>query len=157
MTRNLLHPAFALAIATGLVGAVVTTPASAADGRPVRVVFENVNPPTGKIWVSLCTRQELPKRDKGGCSGQALIAAAEGASHVFSGAAPGVYVVTAYHDENDNGALDFDTRGIPAEATGNSGNAVGSFGPPTFDQMKFELPAGAEELVLTIIMRRIGE
>jgi uncharacterized protein (DUF2141 family) len=138
-------------------GAGVSLPAAAAEGRPLRVVFKNVSPPTGKIWLSLCSEQELPKRDEGKCSGHAQIEASEGASHVFTGASAGVYVVTAYHDDNDNGALDFDTRGIPAEATGNSGNAVGSYGPPTFDQMKFELSPGADELVLTIFMRRIGE
>lgn len=127
-------------------------------GQSLRLTFRNVRPETGKIWISLCTEQELPKRDDGGCSGHVTIPASDGAEYVFEGFPAGIYAATAFHDDNDNGALDFDTRGLPAEALGNSRNAVGSFGPPTFEQMKFELAPKAtspEALAITIRMQRI--
>ena len=124
-------------------------------GQPIEVRFRNVSPEAGTIWISLCSKEELPKRDEGACRGRAQISATEGAKYVFEDISAGVYALTAYHDEDNNGWLDFDTRGLPIEATGNSQNAVGSYGPPTFEQMKFELkPAashsGPHKLVVTL-------
>ncbi|MEL7454796.1 MAG: DUF2141 domain-containing protein [Pseudomonadota bacterium] len=134
-------------------------PAASETGQPIQVVFRNVKPQAGTIWISLCTEQELPNRDEGGCRGRAKIMAVEGAEYIFDDMPPGVYAVTAYHDEDDNGWLDFDTRGFPIEATGNSQNAVGSFGPPTFDQMKFTLPvadAGLDPYKIIIRLQRLS-
>ncbi|MEM7702624.1 MAG: DUF2141 domain-containing protein [Pseudomonadota bacterium] len=127
-------------------------------GQPVKVLFTGINPETGTLWISLCTREEVPKISQGGCAHSAKIAAKEGAEHTFNPSAPGVYVISAYHDDNDNGQLDFDDQGIPFEAIGNSRNAVGEFGPPSFDQTKFDVRARSQApqaLSLTIEMRRI--
>jgi uncharacterized protein (DUF2141 family) len=56
----------------------------------------------------------------------------------FPGLTAGPYAVLVFHDENDNGTLDHGVFG-PAEPLGFS-NAVGhSFGPPSFEQVKFLL------------------
>ncbi len=47
------------------------------------------------------------------------------------------YAVSVYHDKNSNGELDKNFLGIPQEGFAFSNNAMGSFGPPTFDQAKF--------------------
>lgn|GEM_PF-2892075 len=127
-------------------------------GQPIQVTFRNVKPETGKIWISLCSEEEFPERDEGKCRGRVQIEASEGAQYNFEGIEAGVYALTAYHDEDGNGWLDFDTRGLPIEATGNSRNAVGSFGPPTFDQMQFELMPvenRAKPLELVVTLRRL--
>lgn len=108
-------------------------------GQTIIVRFSNIEPATGTLWISLCSEAEFPDLTKGRCRGSAKIPAKPGAYYIFQGIAAGTYAITAFHDENDNGALDFDDRGIPFEATGNSQNAMGFFGPPTFDQMKFRL------------------
>ncbi|MEM1197241.1 MAG: DUF2141 domain-containing protein [Pseudomonadota bacterium] len=126
--------------------------------QSVRVRFTGVSPEEGKLWISLCTREEAARLAQGGCSQNAQIPAVENAEHMFKSAAPGTYMISAFHDDNDNGRLDFDQQGIPFEAIGNSRNAVGEFGPPTFDQVKFELrplSETAQTLSLTIEMRRI--
>lgn len=137
----------------------VSAPVAEETGQPIQVIFRNVRPQTGTIWISLCTEEELPNRDEGGCQGRAQIKAVEGAEYVFDDIPTGIYAMTAYHDEDDNGWLDFDTRGLPMEATGNSRDAVGSYGPPTFDQMKFTLPpanGNSDVYRITIRLRRLS-
>lgn len=52
---------------------------------------------------------------------------------------PGKYAFRYFHDENKNKKLDTNWIGIPNEGYGFSNNAEGSFGPPSFDEMVFEI------------------
>ena len=61
----------------------------------------------------------------------------------------GTYAIAIYHDENNNGKLDSNFIGIPKEGTGASNNAKGKFGPPKFEDAKFEHQKN--ETVLTTI------
>ena len=51
---------------------------------------------------------------------------------------PGVYAVTCYHDANSNGKMDFETNGMPLEDYGATNNVM-NYGPPRFNDAKFEL------------------
>jgi len=52
---------------------------------------------------------------------------------------PGRYAVTAYHDENANGRLDFDPTGVPTEGYGVSNDARNPLAPPEFAKAAFEV------------------
>jgi uncharacterized protein (DUF2141 family) len=52
---------------------------------------------------------------------------------------PGRYAITAYHDENANGTLDFDPTGVPTEGYGVSNDARNPLAPPEFAKAAFEL------------------
>ena len=52
---------------------------------------------------------------------------------------PGRYAVTAYHDENGNGRLDFDPTGVPTEGYGVSNDARELLAPPRFAKAAFEV------------------
>ena len=52
---------------------------------------------------------------------------------------PGKYAVTAYHDENGNGRLDFDPTGVPTEGYGVSNDERNPLAPPEFAKAAFEL------------------
>lgn len=54
----------------------------------------------------------------------------------------GEYAVSVYHDKNDNNELDQNFLGIPTEGFGFSNNAMGTFGPPSFDQAKIQIDSG---------------
>jgi uncharacterized protein (DUF2141 family) len=56
----------------------------------------------------------------------------------FENVAPGTYAVMIFHDENDNGKMDFDTTGMPLESYGMSNNPM-LYGPPNFGDAKFIL------------------
>lgn len=52
---------------------------------------------------------------------------------------PGFYAISSFHDENANSNLDTNFLGIPKEPYGFSNNASKPFGPPDFDEAKFEV------------------
>jgi uncharacterized protein (DUF2141 family) len=51
----------------------------------------------------------------------------------------GTYAIAIFHDENMNGRLDKNMFGVPKEGYGFSNISKRSFGPPKFEDAKFEL------------------
>ena len=58
---------------------------------------------------------------------------------VIENLAHGTYGFSFFHDVNDNGKLNKNFLGIPKEPYGFSNNEKGSFGPPDFDKISFEV------------------
>ena len=54
----------------------------------------------------------------------------------------GIYAFGVFHDENNNQSIDQNWLGIPTEGFAFSNNAMGNFGPPSYDQAKFTLLKG---------------
>lgn len=67
---------------------------------------------------------------------------------------PGEYAVSAYYDENANGELDTNFFGIPSEAVGFSNSPSSSFGPPGFEESRFEFYGSGR---MTIRLKKIGD
>ncbi len=132
-----------------------------APGRPLQLTFVNVEPEKGTLFVSVCTEEQTRARyanEPHTCVSSARTPAKNGAVVTLDDIPAGTYAAIAFHDDNDNGLLDFDDRGIPFEATGNGRNARGSFGPATFAQMAFDLAPASEEpsaLEFTVSMYRV--
>jgi len=149
-------------VALGLAAVALSAGCSSADPtiepgtHQVSVTFTGVKSETGMIWASLCTEEEHAKLGEEPCSSYGRVDAVEGAVLAFPDVESGIYAISAFHDDNANGALDFDTRGIPFEPTGNSGNARGFFGPPSFDQMKFVLTGPGTDAPHTIDIELTG-
>ena len=57
----------------------------------------------------------------------------------FDSLKQGVYAISVFHDINSNKELDSNFIGIPTEPYAFSNNAKGSFGPPKFEDCKFEI------------------
>ena len=53
---------------------------------------------------------------------------------VFENLQPGDYALSVIHDENENSELDSNAFGIPKEGFAFGNNALGSFGPPSFEK-----------------------
>jgi uncharacterized protein (DUF2141 family) len=71
---------------------------------------------------------------------------AETALCVFRGIPEGVYGLSAFHDENENGKLDTNFLGMPTEDYCASRNARGTFGPPSFEDARFSYRGGTKRL-----------
>jgi uncharacterized protein (DUF2141 family) len=69
---------------------------------------------------------------------------------VFDDLKPGKYAISIIHDENDNGEVDKKAFGIPKEGLGFSNNAMGKFGPPTFEESSFTL-SGEKEISIKML------
>jgi uncharacterized protein (DUF2141 family) len=65
---------------------------------------------------------------------------------IFHKVPKGVYGISAYHDENSNKKLDTNFVGMPTEDYCASRNARNTFGPPSFDDAKFEFTGGTKRL-----------
>jgi uncharacterized protein (DUF2141 family) len=57
------------------------------------------------------------------------------------------YAIAAYHDANGNEKLDKNFFGVPKEGYGFSNNARGTFGPPSFEKVAFQLISEKNKLV----------
>lgn len=69
---------------------------------------------------------------------------------VFDNVPVGTYAVSIIHDSNENGELDSNLFGIPKEGFGFSNDAMGTFGPPSFDKAKLVV---SSMTVATVKMR----
>jgi uncharacterized protein (DUF2141 family) len=60
-------------------------------------------------------------------------------SFLFDDIPAGEYALALFHDENSNYKLDQNFLGIPQEGFGFSNNAMGTFGPPSYSEAKFQV------------------
>lgn len=62
----------------------------------------------------------------------------------------GEYAIKVFHDENGNDELDTRIFGIPKEKYGFSNNAKGSFGPPDYEDARFQLASPKHKISIQI-------
>lgn len=123
-------------IGAAVLAASLAIAAQAAAGD-LTVQLTGVQARPGKVYSTLSTRETLFR--EGGRT--AVSDAADGVVTVtFSDVAPGDYAFMAYHDENEDGRMQMSPTGMPAEGWALS-NSEQLMGPPTFDVMKFTVPA----------------
>lgn len=60
----------------------------------------------------------------------------------FTDVPDGTYAISSYHDEDENGTLNMFLGMFPTESYGCSNGAKGYFGPPTWEDAKFEVSGG---------------
>ncbi|MFT6050301.1 MAG: hypothetical protein ACI9KI_002040 [Patiriisocius sp.] len=67
----------------------------------------------------------------------------------FQNIPAGVYAVSIFHDENDNGKMDSNFMGIPKEDYACSNDASAFMGPPKWDDAKFQLKEN-KSIIITL-------
>jgi uncharacterized protein (DUF2141 family) len=90
------------------------------------------------------------KGEKAVASGQCMISPEKTAHFAIPKLAPGVYAVTLFHDENNNGKLDAKAFGIPKEGFGFSRDPKIRMGPPRFKDAAFAITGAGPERTITI-------
>lgn len=71
--------------------------------------------------------------------GKVASATADSVAVHFSDVPPGIYGISVIHDRNDNGELDTNIFGIPGEGFAFGNNAMGMFGPPSFEKASVKI------------------
>jgi uncharacterized protein (DUF2141 family) len=71
-------------------------------------------------------------------------------SFTFMGIDTGMYAVSVFHDENSDKQVNSNFIGIPTEGIGVSNNVKGHFGPPKFDDAKFDFNQAGETITIAI-------
>ena len=75
---------------------------------------------------------------------------------VFSDVPFGEYVLAVFHDENSNGELDTNKRGIPLEALGVSNNVKLKLGPPKYESALFKMGDSLNAMTITLQQYNAG-
>ncbi len=105
-------------------------------GISITVTVDNVKNDTGKVSFALHTKDTFMKGN-GIMNTETEIKDGK-VTITFENVQPGDYAIMALHDENENERMDFRENGMPLESYGTSNNIM-AFGPPQYDDAKFNV------------------
>ncbi|MCH6201605.1 DUF2141 domain-containing protein [Aquiflexum sp. LQ15W] len=75
----------------------------------------------------------------------------DGIAIVDFGSIPeGTYALSVFHDSQNTGKLRTNSFGIPRDGYGFSNDAMGTFGPPTFEKAAFKVTAGKNNVSIKL-------
>lgn len=116
---------------------VFTSQITAQDNFSVTVKVNGLKSNDGQVFIALYNSEEdwLENVFKGTTSA----ISEKTCTVVFEDIPNGIYAVSIFHDENNNGKMDKNFMGIPKEDYGCSNDASGFMGPPKWKDAKFDL------------------
>ena len=112
------------------------------------VKVENIKEVKGSLRIAIYNHEDHFLSKEVASDGRAI--QNESITFSFEGLENGMYAVSIFHDENNNGKLDSNLMGIPSEPYAFSNNAKGLFGPPSFEDCKFEISGSEKQIVITL-------
>ena len=124
-------------IVTSLIIGILIYQSQVQENFSIEVTVQDVANNDGKIFLALYNSETnfLEKSYKGTKSEIMN----NSSTTTFEDIPSGVYAISVFHDENDNGKMDTNFMGIPKEDYGCSNDASGFMGPPKWKDAKFEL------------------
>ncbi|WP_299434771.1 DUF2141 domain-containing protein [uncultured Maribacter sp.] len=114
----------------------------------IEVEIQDIDNSNGQVLVGLYNSEELwlKKKYKG-----AVAKILEGKSiATFIDIPEGIYAISVFHDEDKDGKLKTNFLGIPSEDTGSSNNAPAMFGPPKWEDAKFEVKENTVKQIINL-------
>lgn len=112
----------------------------------LEVVVKNVKEAKGNVRVGIFKDEKTFLKEA--VIGKVVKATTGEVTVVFDNVPAGTYAVSVIHDENENGELDSGMFGIPKEGFGFGNDAMGTFGPPSFQ--KASIIIGEEPKIISI-------
>ena len=108
------------------------------NGNSVTVTVSGISELKGEIAIGVYNNEEsYTKGDH--FTGEFVKADKETVTYTFENIPEGVYAIKIYHDKNSNKKMDRNFMKIPTEGYAFSNNVFGTFGPPKFEKVKFEV------------------
>jgi len=130
------------AVLTGALATSLAARASEPAGNDLRIDVSGLRNAKGKVHACLTQdRAYFPDCKADARALRVSVAASDASELRFDALAVGSYALSIIHDENGNGKLDTFAR-IPREGYGFSRNPPMRFGPPRFDEARFNLLPG---------------
>jgi uncharacterized protein (DUF2141 family) len=126
-------------VAIALVGYATATLASDSKAGDLEISVKGLKSDKGVLVVALLSSAAMYDAGDEVFRDASLPIRDGRASVTFEGLPYGSYAVKTYHDANSNGKLDTNFVGFPKEGFGFSNDAMGRFGPPTFEEASFDL------------------
>lgn len=115
------------------------------------IKFSGMTSSNGNIKVAICNSEQNYKDHRSPFIGKDVPIKNNTAVFEIEDIPSGEYAVKAFHDEDANDDLNTNFLGIPIEDYGFSNNARGIFGPPSWNEAKFNL--SSETSVIEIIIK----
>lgn len=115
------------------------------------IKFSGMTSSNGNIKVAICNSEQNYKDHRSPFIGKDVPIKNNIAVVEIEDLPSGEYAVKAFHDEDANDDLNTNFLGIPIEDYGFSNNARGIFGPPSWNEAKFNL--STETRVIEIIIK----
>ncbi|RKR07900.1 uncharacterized protein (DUF2141 family) [Maribacter vaceletii] len=114
----------------------------------IEVEIHDIDSSNGQVLIGLYNSEELwLKKTYKGAVGKIL----EGKSiATFVDVPEGIYAISVFHDEDKDGKLKTNFLGIPSEDTGSSNNAPAMFGPPKWEDAKFEVKKNTVKQIINL-------
>jgi len=112
---------------------------SHAWAETLTVVIENIEAAEGHLMVRVLQGEEEFKAEREAVTAIKQRAIVGAITFAISNLPAGEYGLQVMHDQNDNGKLDSNFIGIPTEPWAFSNNATGKMGPPSWEDVKFQL------------------
>lgn len=115
----------------------------------LNITFSDVESTKGKLVLSIYTSESSFK------SKEALLKSTiplngQKLEYKNQNLQPGYYMITVFHDLNDNNKFDRNFMGIPKEPYGVSNNAKEKFGPPKYENARFYYDGNSLKLMIKI-------
>ena len=105
------------------------------EKRTITIVVPNITSNVGEVKYALYNQETFMKAPLQAKSSKIE----KGKSIVtFENIEPGTYAVVCFHDKNGNNTMDFQPNGMPSEDFGATNNVM-NFGPPQFEDAKFDV------------------
>lgn len=120
--------------------------AQSESASEITVTVENIKSDNGTLMFGVYSEKTFMKAKPEYYAKSDIV---EGvASVTFKDIPPGTYAISCFHDKNNNSQMDFEPTGMPLEPYGISNNKINSYGPPVWEDAKFEL--GEESMNMTL-------
>ena len=135
---------FRLFISAIFLGSIV----SVAHAGELVVLVENVKSDQGTVRAAIFnTAKNFTATPH---ARQAVAAKIGTVSITFRNLQTGQYAVAVFHDMNGNEKLDINIAGMPVEPYGFSRDAIGLFGPPSFEDASFQVDGAAKAVNINL-------
>jgi uncharacterized protein (DUF2141 family) len=135
---------FPVIAATALLSIAAPVSAFAADDAApttLTVTVSNIQSLSGSLQIGVF-RSEAGWDGNEAINGAVVTVDEATETATIHGLAPGDYALKMYHDVNGDGAMGTNLMGIPTEPFAFSNNAVGRFGPASWDAAMFTVSTG---------------
>ncbi len=106
------------------------------EAQPLEVQINQIKDGSGVLMVALYQTENTFTHHP--WKGQVQPAGKGTVKVAFQDIPPGEYAISVIHDANKNGKLDTNFLGIPKEGFGFSNDAMGKFGPPSFEKVRIK-------------------
>lgn len=147
MTFSMARVVVAVAVLAPGVLLVIPSSADAPQTGPVTVRVAGLRSNDGQVGCALYNSAKGYPKDASAALEQRFCPIEKNAAVcTFHPVPAGTYAVACFHDANKNGKLDKGIFGIPQEGVCASNGATGTFGPPSFQDAKFDTSGAARDV-----------